>query len=91
MDSFLIILYTCRLRCGRYILSCWWSFTDTVSHSHANRIIRVRFEILEHIVISVLGNWYILSIEYNILIVTVCVKMPSLNPLLRSRCAIKRE
>lgn len=46
-----------------------WSLSNSVSHGHANRIILIRFKILEHVVIRVLRCWYILSIDYETVLI----------------------
>jgi len=60
----LILQRTGRFWGRRNINSCRWTLVDTISHSHADRIILIRFEVLKHVVI--LGDWNILSIKYNI-------------------------
>jgi len=60
----LILQRTGRFWGRRNINSCRRTLADTISHSHADRIILIRFEVLKHVVI--LGDWNILSIKYNI-------------------------
>lgn len=63
---FVFLQHTDRFWGRRNIDSCRRTLADTISHSHADRIILIRFEVLKHIVIGILGDWNILSIKYNI-------------------------
>lgn len=60
---FILLQHTDRFWCRRDIDSCGRTLADTISHSHTDRIILIRFEVLKHIVIGIFGDWNILSIK----------------------------
>lgn len=56
----ILLILTSRFWSGHDASYRRWSLSNPVPHGHANGIILIRLEILEHVVVRVFGGWYVL-------------------------------